>query len=100
MDIDIVIPGHGKVCKLDKVEESLFYLIELKRLFDNLFDMRPSDKFSEIREFLVKNLTLDVVFGKEFLHRNWVAKAHRLNIERLIIEKGIKPMDLTIDNWQ
>ena len=89
MDIETVIPGHGGACKLDKVREQLFYVIELKRLFDNLFEMRPSDEFAEIREFLIKNLTLEVVFGEKFIHRNWVEKSHRLNIERLIIEEGI-----------
>lgn len=100
MEIDTIIPGHGMACGLDRVEEQKFYVSELKRKFDERFDERPSDEFRDVRKFMVLELPLETVFGKEFRHRNWIDKAHRLNIERLIMEKGIAPDDPTIRDWE
>jgi glyoxylase-like metal-dependent hydrolase (beta-lactamase superfamily II) len=99
MEIEKVIPGHGRVCGLERVEEQLFYVSRLKELFEDIFHNRPSDIFREARQFFVKKLTLERVFEKEFRRRNWVEKAHRLNIERLMIERGLTPEEAGISDW-
>ncbi|HNX01907.1 MAG TPA: MBL fold metallo-hydrolase [Candidatus Cloacimonadota bacterium] len=81
---EIIIPGHGLPCDMEKIQTDITYLKNLKEKLDELLELYQGEQVDKLKEMAYTSIGIEECLPDNKLKDFWVPKMHQLNIERYI----------------